>query len=101
MVTTQPEASEAGRLQPMDSRWHAVLLDDPGQIMTGDWLRDLGTLRQVLVVEHVPDVIGRGVTLVVRFMSQPGVPDWALGISAHTKVTVWRELGKWAVHQTG
>jgi hypothetical protein len=78
-----------------------VLLDDPGQIVTGDWLRDLGTLRQVLVVERVPDLIGSEVTLVVRFMSQPGAPDWALGISTQRKVTVWRELGKWPVHQTG
>jgi hypothetical protein len=93
MVTMQPEVFDGGWLQPLDGQRHAVLLDDPGQIAVGDWLRDLGTLRQVRVVERLPDVIGCGVTLVVRFVSQPGVPDWTLGISSRTKVTVWRELG--------
>lgn len=93
MVTTQAAVTDAGWVQPLDGQRHAVLLDDPGQIAAGDWLRDLGTLRQVRVIERLPDVIGSGETLVIRFVSQPGVPDWALGITARTKVTVWRELG--------
>jgi hypothetical protein len=46
----------------------------------------------VWAIERVSDVIGSKVMLVVRFVSQPGVPDWTLGIPARTKVTVWREL---------
>jgi hypothetical protein len=94
MVTTQSEVFDRERVSPLDGHRQTVLLDDPSEIAEGDWLRDLGTFRRVRVVERLaPDRIGGGGMFVVRFVSQPGVPDWPLGITSRTKVTVWRDLG--------
>jgi hypothetical protein len=94
MVTRQSQAFDREQVCPLDGHRQTLLLDDPSEIVEGDWLRDLGTFRRVRVVEHIaPDRIGVGGMFVVRFVSQPGVADWPLGITSRTKVTVWRDLG--------
>ena len=94
MVTAESEVFDRERVSPLDGHRQMLLLDDPGEIAEGDWLRDLGAFRRVRVVEHIaPDRIGFGGMFVVRFVSQPVVPDWPLGVTARTRVTVWRDLG--------
>jgi len=61
----------------------------PDEIRPGDWLRDLGTLRQAVSVEEL-SATGSGRILVVRFASAPGVEDLALTIPDAVAITVWR-----------
>ena len=61
----------------------------PDEVRPGDWLRDLGTLRQVVSVEESSDR-GSDRFLVVRFASAPGIEDLALSIPDAVVVTVWR-----------
>jgi hypothetical protein len=56
----------------------------------GDWLRDLGTLRQVEAVDESPSVLGSGRFFVVRFVSAPGVEDLVLSIPGTVTVIIWR-----------
>lgn len=79
------------RLQTFDGRQQTVL-DDPGQIQPGDWLPDLGTLRQVKSVETIDITTGSsGVVHILHFVPQRGVQDLPRGISGSTReVTVWR-----------
>jgi hypothetical protein len=62
----------------------------PHEIRVGDWLRDLGTLRQVESVEDLPSAIDSGRIFVLRFVPVPGVEDLVLGIPGTVMVTVWR-----------
>jgi hypothetical protein len=63
---------------------------DPCEIRPGDWLRDLGTLRQVDAVEELPSAVGSGRIFVVRFASAPGVEDLALSVPDTVTITIWR-----------
>lgn len=62
----------------------------PDEIQPGDWLRDLGTLRQVLSLEELPAAGSPARIFVARFASLSGVEDLALGIPNAVTVTVWR-----------
>jgi hypothetical protein len=70
-------------IQSLDSR-QPVILDDPSEIRPGDWIHDLGTLRQVDYVDSI------GTVHIVHFRFQEGVPHLALGASSGVPVTVWR-----------
>jgi hypothetical protein len=79
-------------VQTLDNR-QQVLLDGPGEIQAGDWLRDLGVLRQVESIEELGAMLGPGVLYILHFVPQPGVEDRALGLAGSTSsITVWREL---------
>lgn len=70
---------------------HQIIVQ-PGEIKPGDWLRDLGTLRQVEYVDGL-SVTGSGMLYILHFIDQPGIANFALGISSSTNaLTVWREL---------
>lgn len=64
----------------------------PDEIQPGDWLRDLGTLRQVVSMEELPAAGSSGRMFVVRFASISGVKDLALGIPGTVTVTIWRAV---------
>jgi len=66
------------------------MIVDSSEIRPGDWLRDLGTLRQVESVEELPSAVGSGRIFVVRFVSAPGVEDLVLSIPGTVTVTIWR-----------
>lgn len=53
MVMAESEVFDRERASPLDGHRQMLLLDDPGEIAEGDWLRDLGTFRRVRVVEHL------------------------------------------------
>ena len=75
-------------IQVFDSRCPMIV--DSSEIRPGDWLRDLGTLRQVESVEELPSAVGSGRIFVVRFVSAPGVEDLVLSIPGTVTVTIWR-----------
>ncbi|HTJ66941.1 MAG TPA: hypothetical protein VL551_05370 [Actinospica sp.] len=76
-------------LVPDSWRRHGV---HPREIRPGDWLRDLGTLRQVETVEQSACALTHDRIVVVRFVPQSGVEDLALSLPGTvTAVTVWRE----------
>ena len=75
-------------IQTFDSRRQFIVR--PGEIRAGDWLRDLGALRQVMSVEEAPAVGGSGRFFVVCFVSAPGIEDRALSIPETVTVTIWR-----------
>lgn len=63
------------------------MLVDPSEIRPGDWLHDLGTLRQVETIDTL------GAIYILHFVEQPGVQNRALGISGTNAnhLTVWRD----------
>jgi hypothetical protein len=69
--------------------WQRAIVD-PNEIRLGDWLRDLGVLRQVVSVEDFPATGGSGRFLVVRFAPAPGIEDLVLKIPDTVTVTIWR-----------
>lgn len=77
-------------IQAFDHR-HPVIVD-PSEIRAGDWMRDLGTLRQVESVEATDDTSTQGKPTSVRFAD--GVDGWysTLSVPRGVKVTVWRTL---------
>jgi hypothetical protein len=78
----------ASEIQAFDSGRRLIVR--PGEIRPGDWLRDLGTLRQVESIEELLSATGSGRIFVVRFASMAGVEDLALGIPGTVTVTIWR-----------
>ena len=78
----------APRVQAFDGRRQVIVR--PDEIRAGDWLRDLGTLRQVESVEDSLSAAGSGRIFVMRFVSVPGVEDLVLSIPSTVTVTVWR-----------
>ena len=78
----------APRIQAFDGRRQVIVC--PDEIRPGDWLRDLGTLRQVERVEELPSALGLGLLFIVRFVSVSGVEDLVLSIPSTVTVTVWR-----------
>ena len=77
-------------IQTFDSRRQFIVC--PGEIRAGDWLRDLGSLRQVKSVEESPAAGGSGRFFVVCFVSAPGIEDRALSVPDSVTVTIWRPM---------
>jgi hypothetical protein len=77
-----------GRPPGPELRQHTV--DDPSGIKPGDWLADLGTLRQIEYVDTIGLAIGAGVVHIVHFVRQDGVENLARGFSDGASLTVWR-----------
>jgi hypothetical protein len=75
-------------VQTFDERRQLIVR--PDEIRPGDWLRDLGTLRQVASVEESPSVKVSDRLFVMRFTSAPGVENLALCIPGTVTVTIWR-----------
>ena len=74
-------------IQAFDNRRQYIV--GPDEIRPGDWLRDLGTLRQIASVEE-QSATGSERIRVVRFESTPDVEDLALTIPDAVTVTIWR-----------
>lgn len=68
------------------------MLVDPNEIRPGDWLHDLGTLRQVESIDTIGGNGGPGTLYILHFVEQPGVHNRALGLSgsAPGQLTIWR-----------
>lgn len=75
-------------IQTFDNRRQFIVR--PGEVRPGDWLRDLGTLRQVESVEKPPATTRSHRLFVLHFASAPGVEDLDLGIPSTVTITVWR-----------
>ena len=75
-------------IQTFDSRRRVCVR--PGEIRPGDWLRDLGALREVTSVEELPAAGRPGRIFVVRFASAQGIEDLVLSIPDTVTVTIWR-----------
>ena len=75
-------------IQTFDGRRQFIVR--PDEIRSGDWLRDLGALRQVVSVEDLPAAGGSGRFVVVRFVPVPGIEDLVLKIPDTVTVTIWR-----------
>jgi len=69
------------------------MLVAPGEISPGDWLHDLGTLRQVESIDTLGVHGGPDALYILHFVEQPGVHNRALGLSgsAPGHLTIWRE----------
>jgi hypothetical protein len=77
-------------IQTFDAR-RAVLVE-PGEIRAGDFMRDLGRLRQVESVEaHTAPIAA---SVLVRFADDLDGQFSTLSIPATVTVTVWRVLGE-------
>ena len=77
------------KIQTFDNR--QPLIVHPSEIKPGDWLSDLGTLRQVASVDAMSLQSGPGMLHILHFEPQPGVANTALGFSTQADpVTVWR-----------
>ena len=75
-------------IQTFDNRRQFIVR--PDEIRSGDWLRDLGTLRQVRSVEKPSSATRSHRLFVLRFVSAPGVEDLTLGIPSTVTITIWR-----------
>jgi hypothetical protein len=71
------------------------MLVDAAEIRPGDWLHDLGTLRQVESIDTLGVQAGPGAIYILHFVEQPGVQNRALGLSGSStgKLTIWRQPG--------
>jgi hypothetical protein len=73
-------------IQAFDSRSPVLL--DPAEIQVGDWMRDIGRLRQVEAVEKADSHTLNG--YLVRFSDAADDTYATLSIPAGITVTVWR-----------
>lgn len=71
----------------------------PSEIRSGDWMRDLGRLRQVNTIEPLGDGVSRtddetksSALYVIRFADEPDGDFATMGVWEAFPVTVWREL---------
>ena len=71
----------------------------PSEIRSGDWMRDLGRLRQVDTIEPLSNGISRAddeaessALFVLRFADEPNGDFGTLGLWEAFPATVWREL---------
>lgn len=77
-------------IHTFDTRQQHVVT--PGEIRPGDWLRDLGTLRQVDFVDAISVAQGPELLFILHFVPQQGVPTLALGMSSRaSSLVVLRE----------
>ena len=72
---------------------------NPSEIRSGDWMRDLGRLRQVDTIAPVADGIGRAddkarssELYVIRFADEPDGDFATMGVWEAFPATIWREL---------
>jgi hypothetical protein len=63
----------------------------PSEIRPGDWLRDLGRLRQVGDIGPVDTEVVPSTLYLIRFVDQPDCDFGTMGVREETPVTVWRE----------
>jgi hypothetical protein len=77
-------------IQTFDGR--CAVLVDPREIRVGDWMRDVGRLRQVESVEASAAPISPGV--LVRFSDGETGPYATLSVPDGVAVTVWRMLAE-------
>ena len=87
------EAFGAAWVQPLGPELRQHALDDPKSIKAGDWLADLGTLRQVEYVDTIGLAVGAGVVHIVHFVQQDGVENLVRGFLDGASLTVWRSTG--------
>lgn len=78
----------AQAIQAFDHR-HPIIVD-PSEIRAGDWMRDLGTLRQVESVKATDDTSMQGTPASVRFVDGVDGRYSTLSVPGGVKVTVWR-----------
>lgn len=64
----------------------------PSEIRQGDWMRDLGRLRQVRAVMPVEAKVLPSTLYLIRFVDQPDGDLGTMGVREVTPVTIWREL---------
>lgn len=71
----------------------------PSEIRPGDWMRDLGRLRQVETIERVGDGTSRTedetnakALYVIRFADEPHGAFATLGLWEAIAATIWREI---------
>lgn len=71
----------------------------PSEIRLGDWMRDLGRLRQVTMVDPLGDGVGcaddeteSSALYVIRFADDPDGDFATMGVWEAFPVTIWREL---------
>lgn len=77
-------------VQPFGSALQHCLLPDAGHIKPGDWIADLGTLRQVKYVDSIGLAVSTGFIHIVHFVEQSGIENLARGFSTDASVAVWR-----------
>jgi hypothetical protein len=75
-------------IQAFDNRSPVIVV--PSEIRPGDWMRDLGRLRQVESVEAARDPIVPGA--LVRFSDDADGQFSTLSVCEGVSVTVWRCL---------
>ena len=76
----------APMVQSFDQRHPTIV--SPSEVQVGDWMRDLGTLRQVESVETADDPCADGVC--IRFVGGVDGQFATLSVRDHVPVTVWR-----------
>ena len=63
----------------------------PSEIQVGDWMRDLGRLRQVKCIELVEENVNPSTMYTIYFADQLDEGYPTLGVREVFTVTVWRE----------
>lgn len=64
----------------------------PSKVRVGDWLRDLGRLRQVECVEAIDDPdVGTPTLYLLRSTADAGDAHPILGVRESIPLTLWRE----------
>ena len=76
-------------VQTFDHRQQMIVF--PSEIKPGDWLRDLGRLRQVKSVETMEDTLQPETLHLIHFVDEQTADYGSLGVRALTRVTIWRD----------
>ena len=63
----------------------------PSEIRVGDWMRDLGRLRQVKCIELVEENVPPSTMYTIYFADQLDEGYPTLGVREVIPVTIWRE----------
>jgi len=88
--TSSEQSTPTNSIQTFDDRKQLIV--HPSQIKPGDWLNDIGTLRQVESVDALSVMAGSGMIHILHFKDQPGIANKALGFSTRANaVTIWRK----------
>lgn len=64
----------------------------PSEIRAGDWMRDLGRLRQIKDIDPVEDKVMPSTLYTIRFTDDAEGASPTLGVREVVPVTIWREL---------
>jgi hypothetical protein len=89
-VVTENASTPAAKsaFQTFDQRRPVIV--GPSEIRPGDWLHDLGTLRQVDVIDTISVRTAASLVHLIHFVAQPGVKNLVLGLTDLASVPVWR-----------